>query len=388
MGLLGRIFGRTDKASWASSTDDSLVRAPIGRSGPTARASDLPALTPWSAARLQAIFQELALNPGPQVLLEARRARQCLVRLWLAAPVDQLEILYRSAVGNCQRALLSGVLTQQPLLPEEEAWKNGLSQRLLQQFERPETTNVLLAAMTYFPRGKMRVADPLRQIPQWLLRDYAALHDPALLQRLQQPLGLLGPVGSTGLGVPGPAQVPQPQVPQTQPMPVLAARRGQEALNLVNDREYLGRMNGLINLYAIDPNDAEVRRELIGLRRQLGQIWLDVNPAQIQQLYQSPLGQVYRNLLASAFPREALIPDDQQLRGQLARVVSNMNQPQALNALLAVLPFYPPGKIQFGGGEQLIPAWLRQEISSLYGPAAGSAPPPPPAAAAPFPATS
>jgi hypothetical protein len=42
-----------------------------------------------------------------------------------------------------------------------------------------------------------------------------------------------------------------------------------------------------------------------------------------------------------------------------------MNQPRAINALLAVLPFYPPGKIQFGGGEQFIPAWLLSDLNAL-----------------------
>ena len=44
-----------------------------------------------------------------------------------------------------------------------------------------------------------------------------------------------------------------------------------------------------------------------------------------------------------------------------------MNQPRALNALLAALLFYPPGKIAFGGGEQHMPGWLVQEIATIYG---------------------
>jgi branched-chain amino acid transport system permease protein len=43
-------------------------------------------------------------------------------------------------------------------------------------------------------------------------------------------------------------------------------------------------------------------------------------------------------------------------------------------SLLAVLPFFPPGKIQFGGGEQFIPAWLLQDISSIYRTPVGSTP--------------
>jgi hypothetical protein len=161
-----------------------------------------------------------------------------------------------------------------------------------------------------------------------------------------------------------PAQFQQP-AQQPSPLPVLSARRGNEALALIQNQDFLGRMNGLLNLYGIDRRDNEVKRELLGLRRHLGQIWLDVNPAQIQQLYQSSFGQLYRNFLASGFPGEALIPEDQQLRVQLGQVVSNMTQPRALNALLAALLFYPPGKIQFGGGEQFIPPWLLQDLNAL-----------------------
>ena len=66
----------------------------------------------------------------------------------------------------------------------------------MENFDRPETTNLLLATMPYFDRGKMRVANPTQQVPQWLLADYAALCDPQLEQQLCRPVGLLGPAGS------------------------------------------------------------------------------------------------------------------------------------------------------------------------------------------------
>lgn len=374
MGLFGRLFGRVEKASWAPDGGRSLVDTP--QRGMASRAP--MDVTPWSATRLNAIFQDLSRTPTAALLLESRRARYCLSQFWLGAPVDQLEGLYRSAIGESFRALLAGPLAAQPLEAAEINWRDGIARRLMENFDRPETTNLLLAVMPYFDRGKMRVANPLQQVPGWLLADYAALFDPMLQQRLQQPVGLLGPAGSAGVGMvyppqqlvgpPRPMQQPAPsQQPaqQPSPLPVLSARRGNEALALIQNQDFLGRMNGLLNLYGIDRRDNEVKRELIGLRRQLGQIWLDVNPAQIQQLYQSSFGQLYRNFLLSGFPREALIPEDQQLRAQLGQVVSNMTQPQALNALLAALLFYPPGKIQFGGGEQFIPPWLLQDLNAL-----------------------
>jgi hypothetical protein len=326
---------------------------------------------------LGSIFAELAANPTFELATEARKARHCLSKFWLSAPVDQLEILYRSPIGQSYRALVTGPLPSQNLERSEQEWRDGLARRLIEDFDRPEKTNLLLAVMPYFDRGKMRVANPLQQIPQWLLADYAALCDPALQQRLQRPVGLLGPAGTAVRGMAYPPQslvgqqpvqpmAAQPMGPQPPAaLPLLAARRGNEALALIQNQEFMGRMSGLINLYTIDPSDAELKRELIGLRRQLGQVWLDVNPGQIQQLYQSSFGQLFRNLLSSGFAREPLIQEDQQLRSQLSQVVANMNQPRAVNALLAALPFYPPGKIQFGGGEQFIPAWLLTDLNRL-----------------------
>jgi hypothetical protein len=141
---------------------------------------------------------------------------------------------------------------------------------------------------------------------------------------------------------------------------------------LIQNKEFLGRMSGLVNLYTIDPADAEVKRELCALRRQMGQIWLDVDPDQLQALYQTPFGQLFRNLMASGFSREPLGPEDQQLRAQLAPMVADMAKPGALATLLAVLPFYPPGKIQFGGGERFLPPWLLQDLTSLTRSAAPS----------------
>ena len=379
MGLWSRLFGTGPRATFAPSDDRSLVEAP--RRPPLGRGTELQ-VTPWSAVRLGSIFAELAANPTFELATEARKARHCLSKFWLSAPVDQLEILYRSPIGQSYRVLVTGPLPSQNLERSEQEWRDGLARRLIEDFDRPEKTNLLLAVMPYFDRGKMRVANPLQQIPQWLLADYAALCDPALQQRLQRPVGLLGPAGTAVRGMAYPPQSlvgqqrAQPMGPQpmaVQPMgpqppaalPLLAARRGNEALALIQNQEFMGRMSGLINLYTIDPSDAELKRELIGLRRQLGQVWLDVNPAQIQQLYQSSFGQLFRNLLSSGFAREPLIQEDQQLRSQLSQVVANMNQPRAVNALLAALPFYPPGKIQFGGGEQFIPAWLLTDLNRL-----------------------
>jgi hypothetical protein len=127
-------------------------------------------------------------------------------------------------------------------------------------------------------------------------------------------------------------------------------------------------MSGLINLHVIDPADVQVTEQLVELRRLLGQIWLDAQPAQMEALYSSrPFGRLYQELLASGFSRTPLGDEDRFLRNQLAEIVADMSEPGALNALMAVLPFYPPAKIAFGGGEQHLPEWLKQQMETIYG---------------------
>jgi hypothetical protein len=382
VGVWSRLFGG-NKASWQQGSDRSLVEEPRrqrkGRNNEQAQSIDL---TPWSATRLAGIFKDLQTDPNARVIGESRRARQCLSRFWLQAPVDQLEGLYRSPVGQCYRMLLKTTLPSMPLLTEEQQWREGLAHKLSQSMNRPESVNLLLAAMPYFERGKMRLMNATDVVPQWLIADYSALFDPGLARLLSRPAGLLGPAGTAAAGRSMPPQNLQARGPinagstgklpannpePIMPLPVMAKRRGNEALALVQNQDYLGRMNGLINLYTIDPSDTEVKRELISLRRQMGQIWLDLNPAQVQALYQSSFGQLYRNFLGCGFSREGLLAEDQTLRSQLARYVSNMGQPKAINALLAALPFFTPGRIQFGGGEQFIPPWLLADINALNG---------------------
>jgi hypothetical protein len=381
MSFWSRLFGRSAAAVMAPPVSDPLVEEP--RRSAT-RLGGTPLITPWSTTRLLGIFQEWQRNPSYGSLMEARLARQCLSQFWLSAPVDQLELLYRSPIGECYRQLLASGLARETLLPQEQGWKDTLAQRLATAFERPETTNVLLAAMPYFPSGKMRVADPLQQIPGWLQEDYARLFDPGLLQVMWKPAALLNPVGQSygpaptlgvqSRGQAAPAAAPAPQFNARPVLPRLSATRGAQALALVQSPDYLNRMGGLINLFVIDPQDQEVQAQLVELRRQLGQIWLDAQPAQLQDLYSSAFGQLYQDLLACGFPGTPLSPEDRMLRNKLARLVADMSQPGAINALMAVLPFYGPGKLAFGGGEQHMPRWLLSEIATIYGerpPAAG-----------------
>ena len=366
MSIWSRIFARSRPSESAWQPIDTLVEDP---SRSATRLGAQPQITPWSTRRLSSILQTFQSNPSIQSSQEARLARQCLSQFWLLAPVDQLESLYSSPVGECFQLLLDSGLAQLDLAPEEKVWKTTLADRLAQGFTRPETINVLLALMPYYARGKMRVYDPIGQIPSWLIQAYARLFAPELLQSNVEPAGLLRPADqaygpAVRLGLAEPIATAR----TTRPLPRLSLQRGAEALAAVEEVDFQRRMSGLINLFVIDPSDVKVVDNLIELRRLLGQIWLDAQPSQLQALYSSGgFGRLYRELLASGFSRLNLNDQDRYLRNQVATLVTDMSQPGSVNALMAALLFYPPGKISFGGGEQHLPDWLVQEIGTIYG---------------------
>lgn len=349
--------------------DEARVTVPApARIGITAT----PEALPWTIARLERIVRRANAQPQDvQLLLEARHARHVLSRFWLSAPLDLLEDLYAGPIGQVYRLLLLGVLPSQPLAGDEEAWRVALAERLVARFDAAERLNLLLAVMPYCRRGRMRLVNPGESLPSWLIADYASCFDTDLAEQLDRPIGLLEQAGAR----PNPVSVPEAQPPATTAeaaidlpeKPLLSQIRGQEGYAMFEDPAYVDRMNGLINLFSIDPEDGAVRAELGHLRRLIGQIWLDVAPDNLEALYQTRMGQVYRSLLASNFGALAMNEEDLEFRSTLTSLATNVNHSAGCQALLAVMPFYPQGSMELGDGRSLLPGWLQREFSLLAG---------------------
>lgn len=389
MPLLRRLFGRDHHAAAPSSSHGAAAAvgvksfeairpaATVNRlvDLPPEEAGELPMeVVPWTLKRLQAIFSQLDANPTAQALEDARASRERMTRFWLSAPVDQLEVLYGGAFGQVYRLMLNGLLPSQPLQAKEEQWKDTLTQRLLGGFGSHETISLLLAVMPYYGLNGMRVAEPLQQVPEWLLFDYAQHCDAELTQFLARrgraaspallaaaaPAAPAAPAAMTPLA----AAMPAGGAPYTE-LPVLCETRRDACMPLIRDNEFLGRMSGLINLFSIDPGDGEVKRQLTGLRRQVAQIWLDVDTDQLEALYRTPFGQLTQNLIGCGFANVPLDGEEELLRAQLSQVVREMRHPLALNAVMASLLYFTPANVSFSGAETMLPAWLIQELNTL-----------------------
>ena len=304
---------------------------------------------PWSVARLEGLFRSAERQPSAATLQAARQARHCLSAFWLVAPVDQLEALYGGAIGDLQRRQLEGPLPSQPLAVDEQQWRDALLERLQDPQHSAQHGNLLLALMPYVPPLSFTVPDAINSLPRWLLKDYVVYCEPQLKAQLEGPAGLLQPVAGDDQG-----SVVFP----------LSQRRGEEAMEWFRDEQALERMQALVNLYGMDPSDAETLTELAALRRVAAQLWLDVDGGQLQALYQTPVGLLTRSLITSGFGAELVDEEDLQARQALSALVADLQQPGAANALLAVLMFYAPGQVQFADTEGL-PEWLVEELRTL-----------------------
>ena len=300
-------------------------------------ASVIPA--PWSVARLQALFEALANQPSKTSDQAARLARHQLSKFWLAAPVDQLRLFYEGEIGDLQRLQLTGPLVQQDLASDEIRWRDQLLQRLEDPRRAAERVNLLLALMPYTQPRKLSVADPLSTLPDWLLNDYCVYCEPDLAA----PVGLLEPAS------------------EIEP---LTERRGEDAMAWFRDEAVVARMQELIQAYSADPTAADILQELAGLRRVLAQLWLDVEPVQLQTLDQTTVGAVTRAMILSGFGSELTNDEDAVAREQLSSAGADFRLPAAPAALLATLLFYPLEAVTFETTEGL-PAWFVDLLHEL-----------------------
>lgn len=302
------------------------------------------AVRPWSVARLESITREAAVHPSPATLQAARQARHCLSVFWLAAPSDQLELLYSSAIGALQRLQLEGPLVRQELARDEQRWRDQLQQQLADPTQKPRQFNLLLALMPYTQPGQLSVEAPHTTLPDWLLTDYATYCAPDLQAQLQEPVGLLEAAREDGIEA-------------SEALEPLASQRGEEAMALFRDEQALTQMTALINRYSLNPEDQEVLEELSGLRCIVAQLWLDIEPAQAQSLYDTPVGLVTRSLITANFGSELVDAQDQRIRTALTN-------PDSPEGLIAMLLFYPAGAVSVGDNASL-PDWLAKELDTL-----------------------
>ncbi|MBD2160580.1 glycosyltransferase [Limnothrix sp. FACHB-1083] len=312
------------------------LSSPMALSIPTSPATD--PYTQWLCDRITNVVRVYGLDPNDQSTINLlRELRRQTAELWKAAPAEQLPDLYQGSVGQAYRALLHSGFQSQPLTGEEANYLQALTNQVSQHtVQHPVGLQAFLGVMLYLPAGKMKVDQAPVKLPAWLLSDY---------QSVFEPPGTVEPVSA-----------PQPIAPPTS-----------ATAPLHQDMTFLNRLLGCANLYYIDPEETSIAEELRLIRQQVGQIWAQTPLEQLESLYKSEFGRRYLALLDSGYQNYPLLPEEESVVQELTGLISQgIDRYPGLNALLAIMMYLPPGKMQVRDAANRLPAWLLPDYQRIF----------------------
>ena len=324
--------------------------------------SGTPGQTLWDAEFLNKVVgcaNLYKVNPTDvNVVNRCREVRQAIAGMWIQIPREQLESVYRGEFGQHYLAFLKSGFYNEPLLEPEESCLRELSDAVKQGFESTHGLQALLGAMLYLPPGKMQVRDAATRLPTWLLSDYQAIFEGA------QPSA---PQPSAPQPQTPQPQTPQPPASQPQVVPPEQVHLSATPVPSHEDVAFLNRLLGCLNLYEIDPSDGAVVNHLRELRQQVAQIWLQVEPQNLESVFASEFGKRYCVFLKSGFQRELQNDAERMLRQQLStQIGTGVEKPPGLKALLGAMLFFEPGSMKVNNAEQRLPQWLFPYYESVF----------------------
>ncbi|MGD1936329.1 MAG: glycosyltransferase family 4 protein [Cyanophyceae cyanobacterium] len=129
----------------------------------------------------------------------------------------------------------------------------------------------------------------------------------------------------------------------------------------------INQLQSCLNVYEHTPQDPSTIAILREMRKQVAQFWLNSPADALETLYNSSLGGAYQQLLHSGFQQNPLTDDEQQLLQGLTQAVSQgLEQPGGVNALLGVMLYFPPDKMQVRDAENRLPSWLWPDYKQCF----------------------
>ncbi|MFO8038005.1 MAG: hypothetical protein R6U67_01000, partial [Sodalinema sp.] len=228
---------------------------------------------------------------------------------------------YFEDLGRGYRILLTSGFQKQPLTPEEQAYRQELTQKGSGLTE-PQSLNALMGAMLYYPTDQLRVQEAATRLPAWLLPDYEAVFE-----------GKVQPAAS--------AQPPSP--------------------------EFVAQVSELVQRLQQNPNDGAALVRLRQARQQLCQYWLSLPADQLPGAYAGPMGEVQRLLMNSGMQQLAKTAAEQSLFEQLgAELSQGMNRPKSLQCFLAAMLICRADQLRLSSAHGLLPTWLIGDYERVF----------------------
>jgi len=295
----------------------------------------------------------LPAAPWSTTALDDPASRDRMVQFWLAAPSDQLEVLWASPIGITTQALVRQLTPDTSFTTEQVALRNAVGQHLQAGFQSPLTPQLLLAVFLVSPPGLFKIANAEAQLPHWLAQAYLALYE--------QP------------APPSPAehQVTPPQQPVAElPRPDFGDFPA-TLHELSGNRIQLNRMLGLSNLYYIDPDDQEIAQELLRLRYQFVEAVERCPEQDLEKLWSTDLGERYWAMVRSGVQKEPLNQQDEMKKSLATNRLQpsqggGFGTPGAINALLIAMVYFEPGSMKIDDARSKLPAWLYANFQQIF----------------------
>lgn len=284
----------------------------------------------WSASELLVVLGQPADRPDQESNRLARQARHRLSLFWLASPGDLLEQLYASDLGEAQRLCIRNPQLEGPLLVDEQLWRQQLQALLQASVGQATFLSYWLALMPYLKVGELRLDQPEKVLPSWLLDDYRLLceQNPSVVD----------------------------------PLP-LTRKRGDAAIRWLHEDAVLARAVVLLNGFQLDPAAPAQAKELADLRSVVAQVWLDIAPEQLQGLFESPLGLLTRSLVTGGFNAVTINERQRAQATALQEQLQKSSLEQVPQHLLAALLYEPA--LSLSCSEADLPGWFQEELRSM-----------------------
>ena len=285
--------------------------------------------------------------------------RENLVHFWLACPDDLVETLWQGTAGQVTREMVAE-LTNTTFLPETLiSLRNTLGQFLQAGFHQPGAVKAVICTFLLSPPGQFRIVNPESHLPIWLVPSYRSLYEQGVSQssfsnpQSRQPLAQQP--SSSSPNVPSPSFGDLPT-----------------SLNeFATNRLHLNKLLGLSNLYYIDPDDSEIKEELLQMRRHLASLLFTSEETMIEPLFSTDFADRYWALVRSGIQNADLNEDDVAFKAK-AKTMLNPNEgggfdkAGAVNAILVAMIYYVPGSMKVDDAQNKLPSLVVRRYNQLF----------------------
>lgn len=294
-----------------------------------------------------------------------REERDSLVHFWLASPDDVLESLWNGSIGQATREMVAQLTPTTFFSDRQITLRHELSQFLQKGFQQPGAAKAVIATFLLSPPGQFKIINSDKHLPAWLVPSYLSLYETG------QSLNV---VSTT----PGQPEVAKLETTSEFNLPSPDFGEFPKTLEqLIGNRLQLNRLLGLSNLFYIDPEDQEIREELLQFRKGLADLLLSSEDSVLENAFVSDFADRYWALVRSGVQSVPLSAEEENLKQSVKNRLSpelggGFGQPGAISAFLVAMMLYEPGSMQVQDPDNKLPGWLLSGYKEIFSSAIAS----------------